>query len=213
MSFWKNEKGILAVVSGFSGAGKGTIMKKLLEQHPEYALSVSVTTRAPREGEEEGVHYFFRTKEQFESLIREDALIEFAQYQDNYYGTPRSYVEEQLKQGRDVILEIEMIGAEKVKARFPEAVLVFVTPPSFSELKERLLGRGTETEEQIAGRLKRAAEESFCMNQYDYILINPNGMADECTEHLHHILQSEHSRTNRNLPFVEQIRQEAGKGE
>ena len=128
-------KGILVVVSGFSGAGKGTVMKRLLEKYDDYALSVSVTTRAPRPGEEDGIAYFFRSREEFEQLIREDALIEYAQYVENYYGTPRSYVEEQLSAGRNVILEIEIQGAMKVKEKIPEALLVFVTPPTVAELE------------------------------------------------------------------------------
>ena len=128
-------KGILVVVSGFSGAGKGTVMKRLLEKYDDYALSISVTTRNPRPGEEDGREYFFRKREEFEKLIQEDALIEYAQYVENYYGTPRSYVEEQLQAGRNVILEIEIQGAMKVKKKIPEALLVFVTPPTVEELE------------------------------------------------------------------------------
>ena len=160
-------KGILVVVSGFSGAGKGTVMKRLLEKYKDYALSVSATTRNPREGEVDGREYFFRTKEEFEKLIEEDALIEYAQYVGNYYGTPRSYVEEQLSQGKNVILEIEIQGAMKVKEKIPEALLVFVTPPTVEELKNRLVGSGTETEDDIADRLARAAEEAEGMGEYD----------------------------------------------
>ena len=149
-------KGILVVVSGFSGAGKGTVMKRLLEKYNDYALSISVTTRNPRPGEEDGREYFFRTKEEFEKLIKEDALIEYAQYVENYYGTPRSYVEEQLQAGKNVILEIEIQGAMKVKEKIPEALLVFVTPPTVEELEKRLKGRGTETAQVIAERLARA---------------------------------------------------------
>ena len=150
-------RGVLVVVSGFSGAGKGTVMKRLLEKYDNYALSISVTTRKPRPGEEDGREYFFRTKEEFEKFIEEDALIEYAQYVDNYYGTPRFYVEEQLAAGKDVILEIEIQGAMKVKEKNPEAVLVFVTPPTVEELKRRLTERGTETPEVIAERLARAS--------------------------------------------------------
>ena len=135
-------KGILVVVSGFSGAGKGTVMKRLLEKYDDYALSISVTTRNPRPGEEDGREYFFRKREEFEKLIQEDALIEYAQYVENYYGTPRSYVEEQLQAGRNVILEIEIQGAMKVKKKIPEALLVFVTPPTVEEL-ERSEGNGS----------------------------------------------------------------------
>ena len=140
-------KGILAVVSGFSGAGKGTVMKRLLEKHDDYALSISVTTRAPRQGEEDGREYFFRTKEEVEKLIADDQLLEYAEYVGNYYGTPRFYVEEMLSKGKNVILEIEIQGAMKIKEKIPEAVLIFVTPPSIKELEERLTGRGTESQE------------------------------------------------------------------
>ena len=136
-------KGILVVVSGFSGAGKGTVMKRLLEKYNDYALSISVTTRNPRPGEEDGREYFFRTKEEFEKLIKEDALIEYAQYVENYYGTPRSYVEEQLQAGKNVILEIEIQGARKIKEQYPDAVLLFVTTNDAQTLKDRLTGRGT----------------------------------------------------------------------
>lgn len=200
-------KGILVVVSGFSGAGKGTVMKRLLEKYMDYALSVSATTRNPREGEVDGREYFFRTKEEFEKLIEEDALIEYAQYVGNYYGTPRSYVEEQLSQGKNVILEIEIQGAMKVKEKIPEALLVFVTPPTVEELKNRLVGRGTETEDVIADRLARAAEEAEGMGEYDYILVNDD--LEECVENLHQIIRSEHARTVRNTEFVEEIRQQA----
>ncbi|MDO5362207.1 MAG: guanylate kinase [Eubacteriales bacterium] len=200
-------KGILVVVSGFSGAGKGTVMKRLLEKYNDYALSVSATTRNPREGEVDGREYFFRSKEEFEKLIDEDALIEYAQYVGNYYGTPRSYVEEQLSQGKNVILEIEIQGAMKVKKKNPEALLVFVTPPTVEELKNRLVGRGTETEDVIADRLARAAEEAEGMGAYDYILVNDN--LEECVDNLHQIIRSEHARTARNTEFVEEIRQQA----
>ena len=200
-------KGSLVVVSGFSGAGKGTVMKRLLEKYNDYALSVSATTRNPREGEVDGREYFFRSKEEFEKLIDEDALIEYAQYVGNYYGTPRSYVEEQLSQGKNVILEIEIQGAMKVKKKNPEALLVFVTPPTVEELKNRLVGRGTETEDVIADRLARAAEEAEGMGAYDYILVNDN--LEECVDNLHQIIRSEHARTARNTEFVEEIRQQA----
>ncbi|MDY3714527.1 MAG: guanylate kinase, partial [Blautia sp.] len=135
-----SDRGMLAVVSGFSGAGKGTLMKRLLEKYDCYALSVSATTRAPRDGEEHGREYFFHTKEEFEELILQDALIEYAKYVDNYYGTPKSYVEKQLEAGKDVILEIEIQGALKVKEKLPDTLLLFVTPPSAEELKRRLEG-------------------------------------------------------------------------
>ena len=197
------QKGILTVVSGFSGSGKGTVMNRLLSTHPEYCLSISVTTRAPRQGEEDGREYFFRTKEYFEQMIENDKLLEYAQYVDNYYGTPREYVQRQLDEGRDVILEIEMQGARQVKKRFPEAVLVFITPPSIEELEKRLRGRGTETEEVIRGRLAQAAKEAEAMEDYDYILPNEDGGADKCAEDLHRIICSEHFKAARNKERIE----------
>lgn len=204
-----NNKGILVVVSGFSGAGKGTVMKALLEKYDNYALSISVTTRAPRPGETDGKEYFFRTKEEFEELIKKDELIEFARYVDNYYGTPRTYVEEQLQRGKDVILEIEIQGAMKVKEKIPEALLVFVTPPSMEELKRRLVGRGTETPEVIESRIARAFEEAQGMDNYDYLLINDE--LEACVEQLHQIIGGEHYRTMRNHEFINKILDEAKK--
>lgn len=162
-----NQRGILIVVSGFSGAGKGTLMKELMKRYEEtYALSVSATTRNPREGEVDGREYFFKTTEEFEKMIAKEELIEYARYVENYYGTPRTYVEQQLEAGKDVILEIEIQGALKVKERFPDTLLLFVTPPSAKELRRRLVGRGTETMEVIESRLARAVEESEYMDQY-----------------------------------------------
>jgi guanylate kinase len=199
-------KGILVVVSGFSGAGKGTVMKRLMEKYDDYALSVSATTRKPRPGEEDGREYFFRTRDEFEKLIEEDALLEYAQYVENYYGTPRSYVEEQLQAGRNVILEIEIQGAMKIKEKIPEALLVFVTPPTVEELERRLTGRGTETAQVIADRLARAGEEAEGMGQYDYILVNDT--VEECVDHLHQIIVSEHSRVSRNAEFIADIQKQ-----
>lgn len=200
-------KGILVVVSGFSGAGKGTVMKRLLEKYDDYALSVSVTTRAPRPGEEDGIAYFFRSREEFEQLIREDALIEYAQYVENYYGTPRSYVEEQLSAGRNVILEIEIQGAMKIKEKIPDTVLIFVTPPTIQELKDRLVGRGTETQEVIESRLKRASEEAEGIESYDYLLVND--VVEDCVDELHEIILSERRRASRNEEFIRTIQKES----
>ena len=190
MTMQKN-KGILTVVSGFSGAGKGTIMKALMQAHSEtYALSISATTRAPRTGERDGIEYFFKSREAFEQMIADDALVEYAEYVGNYYGTPKAYVEEQLARGKDVILEIEIQGALKIKKKFPEAVLVFVTAPSMEVLRERLVGRGTETAEVIHQRLARAAQECAYMDQYDYIVINDD--LDVCVEQIHGLIQALH---------------------
>ena len=173
-----NKEGILIVVSGFSGAGKGTIMKALLERYDNYALSISATTRNPRPGERDGREYFFKTVEDFEKMIAKEELIEYARYVDNYYGTPRAYVEEQLDAGKDVILEIEIQGALKVKEKFPDTLLMFVTPPNARELKSRLVGRGTETMEVIESRMNRACEEAEGMSAYDYLVVNDE--LDDC---------------------------------
>lgn len=205
-----NKEGILIVVSGFSGAGKGTIMKALLERYDNYALSISATTRNPRPGEEEGKAYFFKTTEEFEKMIAKDDLIEYAMYVGNYYGTPKAYVEEQLRAGKDVILEIEIQGALKVKEKFPNTLLLFVTPPSAEELRKRLEGRGTETQEVIYGRMKRAIEEAEYMDQYDYLVVNDE--LDVCVEEMHHLIQGEHERCFRNQTFIEHMKREL-KGE
>ena len=205
-----NKEGILIVVSGFSGAGKGTIMKALLERYDNYALSISATTRNPRPGEEDGKAYFFKTTEEFEKMIAKDDLIEYAMYVGNYYGTPKAYVEEQLRAGKDVILEIEIQGALKVKEKFPNTLLLFVTPPSAEELRKRLEGRGTETQEVIDGRMKRAIEEAEYMDQYDYLVVNDE--LDVCVEEMHHLIQGEHERCFRNQTFIEHMKREL-KGE
>ena len=205
-----SNKGILTVVSGFSGAGKGTIMKRLMEKYDNYALSVSATTRVPRPGEEEGREYFFRTVEEFEKMIAKEQLIEYAKYVDNYYGTPRAYVEEQLEAGKDVILEIEIQGALKVKEKFPETLLLFVTPPSARELKDRLVKRGTESMEVILSRMERAREEAKGMDRYDYLVIND--VLEDCVDEVHRIIQGEHRKSFRNMDFIEKMRQEL-KGE
>ena len=181
-------------------------MTRLMEKYDDYALSVSATTRKPRPGEEDGREYFFRTRDEFEKLIEEDALLEYARYVENYYGTPRSYVEEQLQAGRNVILEIEIQGAMKIKEKIPEALLVFVTPPTVEELERRLTGRGTETAQVIADRLARASEEAEGMGQYDYILVNDT--VEECVDHLHQIIVSEHSRVSRNAEFIADIQKQ-----
>ncbi len=201
------QKGILIVVSGFAGTGKGTIMKGLLAKYSEqYALSVSMTTRAPRPAERHGIEYFFSTKEEFKQKIAADGLIEYACYCDNYYGTPKDYVIQQLEAGKDVLLEIEIQGALQVKSKLPETVLVFVMPPSAQILYERLKGRGTETDAVIRQRMLRAVEESQGIEQYDYILVNDD--IDVCVEKLHQMIQSEKQRAFRNIPFIENIRKE-----
>ena len=200
------DRGILIVVSGFSGAGKGTIMKELLRKYEQYALSVSATTREPREGEVQGKDYFFKTREAFEQMIAKGELIEYACYVNNYYGTPKAYVEEKLSEGRDVILEIEIQGARKIKSQFPEAVLLFVTTKSAQVLKERLSRRGTETQEIIDQRLERAVQESEGIEEYDYLVVNDD--LEICVEEIHSIIESEHRRLQYHMELVKKVREE-----
>lgn len=200
------QQGILAVVSGFSGAGKGTVMKALLEQYDNYALSISATTRNPRPGEEDGREYFFLKEEQFEELIEKNALIEYARYVNHYYGTPKSYVEEKMAEGKDVILEIEIQGALKVKEQYPDAVLIFIVPPTAEDLKNRLVGRGTETDDVIAKRLRRAMEESDGMDSYDYILVNDT--VEACVAKLHGLIQSQHLKMSANSELADRMKRE-----
>ncbi len=199
-----NRKGIIIVVSGFSGAGKGTIMKELTKKYDQYALSISATTRNPREGEVDGREYFFISTEEFEKLIDENGLIEHAKYVNNYYGTPRKYVEEKLSQGIDVILEIEIQGALQIKEQYKDAVLLFVMPPSAKELEKRLRGRGTETDEVIKKRLSRAKEEAVGIENYDYIVVNDN--LEECVDKVHSIISSAHNTPDRNEDFINEMR-------
>jgi guanylate kinase len=210
------EKGILVVISGFSGSGKGTLMKKLIEEYgADYALSVSATTRDPRPGEVDGKDYFFVTKDRFEEMIQNDALVEYAQYVENYYGTPKQYVLDQLDAGKNVILEIEIQGAQKIRQQFPQTRLLFVSAPDAETLKNRLIGRGTESEEVIFKRLSRAVEESRGMEEYDYLVINDD--LEECTKKLHSIIMNERNsqseanaayRMSSNLAFVNKMRKE-----
>lgn len=203
----RENKGILTVISGFSGAGKGTIIKELMHKYPDrYALSISATTRTPRPGETDGAAYFFRTREEFERMIDEDALIEYADYIGNYYGTPKAYVQEQLDAGKDVILEIEIQGALKVKAKFPDTLLLFVTPPNAEELKKRLVGRGTESMEVIESRLQRAVREAEGIEKYDYLVVND--VLCDCVEEVQSIIRNERYRVARNIEAVNQMRRE-----
>ncbi len=202
-------KGILLVISGFAGTGKGTLVSALLEKYDNYALSVSATTRSPRQGEKDGVHYFFKTREEFQEMIRSEELIEYAQYVDNYYGTPRDYVEQKLAEGKDVILEIEMQGALKIKEKFPDTLLLFVVPPDADTLQKRLKGRGTETPEIIKKRLHRAIEETEYIFKYDYLVVNDQ--IDECVQKTHAIIQSEHFRVQRNEDFVKVLQEDMKK--
>ena len=199
-------KGILIVLSGFSGAGKGTLVKELMKTYDNYALSISMTTRKPREGEVHGREYFFTERESFEEKIAQNGLIEYAEYCGNYYGTPRDYVEEMLAAGRDVLLEIEIQGMHKVKKMFPDMLTLFVTPPSIAELEKRLRGRGTETEEVIRKRLARAAEEAKGMEDYEYLVVNDD--LQECVEEIHSIVKAAKRASRRNTEFINNIRGE-----
>ena len=194
--------GVLSVISGFSGVGKGTIVKKLVAEE-DYALSISATSRAPREGEVHGREYFFLTRDEFHSMIESDGLIEWAEYVNNFYGTPREYVEERLAEGKDVILEIEPQGALKIKEKYPEAVLIFIVPPNAKELEKRLIGRGTEEVGTIKKRLKRAAEETEYIDNYEYIVVNDN--LDDAVRDIHHIIQAASHKKDRAGGFIEAL--------
>ena len=199
-------RGSLIVLSGFAGVGKGTVLKSLFETHEGYAYSVSATTRDPRPGEVDGVHYFFISRERFEQMIENDELLEHASYVGNYYGTPKAYVDRKLEEGFDVILEIEIQGALNIKKKVPEAVLIYMLPPSARTLKERLTGRGTETEEVILKRMKRAAEEAVGVEEYDYIIVNED--ADECAQELNSLIRAQRHRASSNLPFIRKIQRD-----
>lgn len=200
------DKGILVVVSGFSGAGKGTLMKRLVSEYDNYALSVSMTTRPMRPEEEEGVSYFFVDRAEFERTIATGGLVEYAVYCDHYYGTPKDWVLKQLQAGRDVILEIEIQGAQKIREQFPDALLLFVMPPSMEELRRRLTRRGTEPQDVIDSRLRRAAQEAEGIETYDFIVINDD--LEECAAQMHAIIQAAHLRPGCRSAFIEEIRQE-----
>ena len=188
-----NGKGLLVVISGPAGAGKGTVVKELIKDE-NIRLSVSATTRAPREGEENGVHYHFLTREQFEKMIAEDGFLEYAQYVGNFYGSPKKQAEEWMHQGKDVILEIEVQGCKKIKEKFPRCVSIFIMPPSMEILESRLRGRGTETEDVIAKRMKRAEEEIGLSGDYDHVVINDT--VEECVEGVRRILELEKQKAS-----------------
>lgn len=189
------QKGILFVLSGPSGVGKGTVRKALFKKDTSLKYSTSMTTRPMRPGEQEGVDYFYRSKEAFEQMIENNQLLEHAEYVGNYYGTPREYVEQQLEEGNDVFLEIEVQGALQVKANFPEGVFIFLSPPSLEELKNRIVSRGTETESLVMNRLNAAKEEIDMMDAYDYVVVNDR--VDHAVENVQAIVKSEHCKRER----------------
>lgn len=189
-------KGLLLVVSGPSGAGKGTICKEFLQNNKDVKLSISATTRNPREGEVDGVNYFFVTKEKFKDMINNNELLEHAQIYDNFYGTPKAAILENLENGNDVVLEIEMQGARQIKDVYPEGVFIFILPPSLNELKNRIVGRGTETEEQINKRFGSAVDEICQIEHYDYFIVN-NDVKTSAQE-LEHIISAEKNKVYRH---------------
>ncbi len=197
-----HNKGIIAVISGFSGAGKGTVVNGLTSRYG-YSVSISATTRASRQGEEDGKDYFFKTKKEFEQMIKEEKLIEYAKYVDNYYGTPKDYVFGKINSGQDVLLEIEMQGALQVKKKFPEVSLIFITPPDAAELKNRLVKRGTEKPDVIEKRVMRAVEECSFMPEYDYIMVNDD--LEKCITQMHSLIQSLHYTRNNQQLLIDRI--------
>ncbi len=196
------EKGILIVLSGPSGVGKGTVCKALRQCAPDLIYSVSATTREPRQGEVDGVNYFFKSREQFQQLIEEDQMLEWAEYVGNYYGTPRKFVEETLLAGNDIILEIEVQGALKVKQKFPEGVFIFLLPPSMDELENRIVGRGTESEESIRNRMSVAMDEIRLMEHYDYAIVNDH--VENACSRIQSIIVAEHCRKEKVVNKIKQ---------
>ncbi|MHC1750403.1 MAG: guanylate kinase [Cellulosilyticaceae bacterium] len=197
-------EGLKIIISGPSGSGKGTIVKKLIEKE-NFVVSVSVTTRTPRTGEENGVHYFFKSKDEFEKMIAQNELLEYAKFCENYYGTPKAFIDNTIKTGKDVILEIEVQGALQVKSIYPDAIFVFIMPPTAEELQKRLIGRGTETKEVIAKRLERAKDELQLYKEYDYIVINDT--VEQAVLNIEHIVDAEKMKSYR---FKEKIQEMLG---
>lgn len=189
------DKGLLIVISGPSGAGKGTLCKEVLKHNPNIGYSTSCTTRLPRAGEVDGESYFFISKDKFEDMIEKNGFLEYAKVYDNYYGTPRKYVEEQLSKGRDVILEIDIQGALKVKETFPDGVFIFIMPPSMDELKNRIKKRGSETEESLLKRFNSAFKEINYASQYNYIVVND--VVEDAVAKLESIITAEKCRVDR----------------
>lgn len=198
-------KGLLIVISGFSGAGKSCITKKLISDYG-YSYSVSATTRGPRTGEQNGVDYFFISKDEFEEMIGKGELLEYNSYVGNYYGTPKAYVLQQLDAGRDVILEIDVNGAAQVKKAYPDAVTIFVTTEDAFELKKRLSGRGTESAEVVRQRLGRAIEETESVKDYDFMMINDD--LDLTAKHMDRLIRDQHMRTENQAGYVETFRKD-----
>ena len=196
------KEGLKIIISGPSGSGKGTIVKELIK-NPQSIISVSATTREPRPGEVHGEHYFYTTREDFEQMIRDKMLLEHAEFCGNYYGTPRAFVDETTQNGKNIILEIEVEGALQVKAMYPEAIFIFVIPPSMEELRERLVGRKTETIDVIEKRLKRAKEELLYFKEYDYVVVNNS--VDQAAKAIQNIIDAESQRSSNYKQEIENI--------
>ena len=203
MNTTKKDKGILLVVSGPSGAGKGTICAAIRKIFPKLNYSISMTTRAPRKGEVEGTSYFFRTNEEFEKLIKEDAFLEYARVYDHYYGTPKKYALDKIENGESVLLEIDIQGAMQVKQRYPQGVFVYVVPPSLDVLSARIHGRGTDSEEVIQKRLAKITDELAMAHKYDYIIVND--VLEDVVHKVCSILEAESCKLSRNEGQVEVI--------
>lgn len=193
------KRGTLLVVSGPAGSGKGTVLGILLQNAEKYVYSVSATTRSPRPGEVDGKHYFFLTKEKFLSLVASDSFLEHAEYVGNYYGTLRSFVEEKLEEGKNVILEIEVQGALQIREKMPEAMLIFLCPPDYATLESRLRGRGTETDEVIKKRLATALEEIQIAAGYDYLVVNEDGRSADCAAQIDGIVNTRPEKNKENI--------------
>ncbi|MGB9840203.1 guanylate kinase [Thermovenabulum sp.] len=198
-----NNKGMLIVLSGPSGAGKGTVCSKLLERNTNIALSISYTTRSPRPGEKNGVNYFFTDKENFERMIKEGCFLEWANVYNNYYGTPKKFVEEKINNGQDVILEIDIQGAKQIKQNWKDAVFIFILPPNLEELKRRIEKRGSETEESLRLRLMCALDELKALSSYDYVIVNDD--IDKAVEKLQAIILAEKCRVYRNQDLINKM--------
>ena len=202
-----NKHGMLVVFSGPSGAGKGTILAEYLRRGTDTVCSISATTRKPRPGEEDGVHYHFVTRESFEEMIQKNEVIEYTCYNGNYYGSPAAPIRQHLSQGRDVILEIEVKGAKQVRDRFPGALSIFVMPPSFEELSRRLIGRNTENSQEIRNRLATARQEVAMALDYDYIVIND--LVTDASDRLGYIIESARCSKKFNKEFIKEVLQNA----
>lgn len=203
------ERGLLVVVSGPSGAGKGTICKALMQRYDGISVSVSATTRSPRAGEVDGVNYHFLEKDRFEQMIEQDEFLEYARVYDNCYGTPRQFVEDKIAKGEDVLLEIDIQGALQVKKKFPEGVFVFILPPSMAELKNRIIKRGSETEESFKKRFASAFDEISFIKDYDYYIINEE--VAKSTEKLYAVIEAEKIRVVQNIEnLINEFKEELG---